>query len=166
MASANCEYYKIKAFCNVIHEKIVQIHKLVKCLGILKIHQCSKVFHKTKPTVHGIIPWKMGSGPGSPFGLESDKAPPEPPGCLIFGGFTDSPHPLKQETRGLDTIQATSFFPWWLLYFSGKGRFVKNPEIRKNPEKSQDCFKANNNEPPCQNLGRISWSCLVDKIAY
>ena len=32
-----------------------------------------------------------------------------------FGGFTDSPHPHKQETRGLDTIQATSFFPWWLL---------------------------------------------------
>ena len=29
----------------------------------------------------GETSWKMGSGPGSPFGLE-DKAPPEPPGCL------------------------------------------------------------------------------------
>ena len=27
-----------------------------------------------------------------------------------FGGFTDSPHPHKQKNRGLDTIQATSFF--------------------------------------------------------
>ena len=56
--------------------------------------------------------WKLGSGPGSPFGLE-DKAP------WVFnsGGFTDSPHPHKQETGGLDPIQATSFIPWWLLLF-------------------------------------------------
>ena len=27
--------------------------------------------------------------------------PSEPPGCLIFGGFTDCPHPHKQETRGM-----------------------------------------------------------------
>ena len=39
-------------------------------------------------------------------------------------------YPHKQETRGLDTIQATSFFPWWLLStFCGKERFEKNPEI-------------------------------------
>ena len=51
----------------------------------------------------------------SPVGLE-DKAP-WTSRMLNFGGFTDSPHPHKQETRGLDTIQATSFFPWWLLLF-------------------------------------------------
>ena len=62
-------------------------------------------FHKVK------ISWKMGSGPGSPFGLE-DKAPPEPPGCLILEDLqTLHIHPHKQETRGLDTMQATSFFP-------------------------------------------------------
>ena len=36
---------------------------------------------------------------------------------FVFGGFTDSPYSHKQETRGLDRIQATSFFPWWLLLF-------------------------------------------------
>ena len=46
--------------------------------------------------------------PRSPFSLD-DKGG--------FGGFTDSPHPYKQETRGLVTIRATSFFPWWLLLF-------------------------------------------------
>ena len=67
----------------------------------------------------------MGSRPGSPFGLENK--------CLIFGGFTDSPHPHKQETRGFDTaIQATSFL-------GGYGRFDKKPEIRKSPQKSQVC---------------------------
>ena len=40
------------------------------------------------------------------------------PGCLIFFiVFTDSPYPHKQVTRGFNTIQATSFFPWWLLFF-------------------------------------------------
>ena len=76
--------------------------------------------------------WKMGSGLGSPFGLE-DKTH----WMINFGGFTDSPHPYKQETRGSDTIQATSFFPWWLLLFFVKILCKKNPEIRKNPEKSQ-----------------------------
>ena len=70
--------------------------------------------------------WKMGSGPGSPFALE-DKAP-WTSWMFNFGGFTDSPHPHKQDTRGLDTIKATSFFPWWILLsrtFWGKGRFIK-----------------------------------------
>ena len=44
------------------------------------------------------------------------QSPPEPPGCLILEDL-HSPHPHKQETTGLDTIQATSFFPWWLLLF-------------------------------------------------
>ena len=58
--------------------------------------------------------WKMGSGPGSPW---------------MFN-FRDSPHPHKQETRGLDTIQ-TTFFLFLLATtllsrkFWGKGRFVK-----------------------------------------
>ena len=40
----------------------------------------------------------MGSGPGSPFGLE-DKAPPEPPGCLILEDL-QTPHiPYKRETK-------------------------------------------------------------------
>ena len=49
-----------------------------------------------------------GCRPGSPFGLE-DKTH----WMFNFGGFTDS---TSLQTRGLDTIQATSFFPcWWLL---------------------------------------------------
>ena len=48
----------------------------------------------------------MGSRPGSPFGQE-DKAA----WMFNLGGFTDSPHPHKQQTRCLYTIQATSFFP-------------------------------------------------------
>ena len=69
--------------------------------------------------------WKMGSGPRSPFGLE-DKTP----WAFKFGGFTESPHPHKQETRGLDTIQATSFFSLVATSllsrnFLGKGWFVK-----------------------------------------
>ena len=43
------------------------------------------------------------------------------------GGFTDSPHPHKQETRGLDTIEATSFFPWWLIRF-----FQENVEEKED----------------------------------
>ena len=85
----------------------------------------------------------MGSGLGSPLGLE-DKAPPEPPGCLILEDLqTLHIHPHKQETRGLDTRQAISCSPWWLLLFFqeniwGKEWFVKkNPEISKNPAKSQ-----------------------------
>ena len=49
----------------------------------------------------------MGRWPESLYDLD-DKAPPppsEPPGCLTL---EDSPHPLQQETTGLDTIQATS----------------------------------------------------------
>ena len=73
--------------------------------------------------------WKMGSGPGSPFGPE-DKSPPEPPGCLTLEDLQTLHIPNKQETGGLDTIQATSFFPGWLLLFFqnnvlGKERFVK-----------------------------------------
>ena len=88
-------------------------------------------------------PGKSGSRPGCPFALE-DKSP-WTSWMFSFGGYTDSPHHHKQETRGLDTIQATSFFPWWLLLFFqkhlGKGKFVKNPEIRKYPEKSHACME-------------------------
>ena len=56
----------------------------------------------------------MGSELGSAFGLE-DKSPPEPPGCLIFEDLQTLHIPHKQETRGLDTTQATSFFPWWKI---------------------------------------------------
>ena len=57
-------------------------------------------------------------------------------------GENEPPHPHKQETRGLYTIHATSFFRWWLLLFfqetfKAQGRFVQNPQIRKNHEKSQ-----------------------------
>ena len=47
------------------------------------------------------------------------------PWILNFVGFTDSPHPHKQETRGLDTTEATSFFPWWLFLF-----FQENVEAK------------------------------------
>ena len=56
--------------------------------------------------------WKMGCGPGSPFGLE-DKAP-WISWLFNFWGFTDS---KSTQTRGLDTIQATSLFPWIGDYF-------------------------------------------------
>ena len=66
----------------------------------------------------------MGSKPGSPFGLE-DRA------CSTswmfnFGRLKDSLDPYKQETRGLDTIQATSFFPW---YFSSVKNILTQWEI-------------------------------------
>ena len=90
---------------------------------------------------------KMGSRPGSPFGLE-DKAP-WTSWMFNFGGFTDSPHPHKQtKIWGLDTIQATSFFPWLAtsllsrnLYRQRENCIKKNQEIRKNPEKSQAWYK-------------------------
>ena len=53
----------------------------------------------------------MGSRPASPFGLE-DKAP-----LNLLDDLQTLHIPNEQETRGLDTIYATSFFPWWLLLF-------------------------------------------------
>ena len=50
---------------------------------------------------------------GVPFGRE-DKAYP---GCLILEVLQTLHIPTNKKTRGLDTIQATSFFPWWLLLF-------------------------------------------------
>ena len=70
-------------------------------------------------------PEKWVAGRGLP--LVSRTKPPAPPGCLINGGFTDSP----QDTRGLDTIQATSFFPWWLLLF-----IQEYFEVKEDLEKS------------------------------
>ena len=49
-----------------------------------------------------------------------------------FGGFTETPRPHEQETRRLETIQATPLQE----IFLGKGRFLKCPEITKNPQKS------------------------------
>ena len=70
----------------------------------------------------------MGIGPGSPFGLE-DKAPWK---------FKDSPHPHKQETRGLDTIQAASVFPWWLLLFFHK-KFEAKGDFKIFPSPQNFC---------------------------
>ena len=80
----------------------------------------------------------MGSWPGSPFSLE-DKAPPEPPGHLIVEDLQTLHITTNKKNRGLDTIQASSFFPWWLLLFFQGEIFFLNPEILKNPEKSQAC---------------------------
>ena len=58
-----------------------------------------------------VSPWSRG------------QSPPEPPGCLILEEL-QTPH--KQETRGLETIRSTSFFPWWLLrFFQEKGDLKK-----------------------------------------
>ena len=84
-------------------------------------------------------PEKMGSGRGSPIGLE-DKAP-WTSRMFTFGGFTDSPHPHKQETRwfGHNTgyfflsLVATSLLS---RKFWGKGRCEQNSEsgkILENP---------------------------------
>ena len=111
--------------------KLSQVEFLYISLdSYMKYRQISGVWFDT-----GKKSWRMGIGPECPFDLE-DKAP-WTSWMFNFGGFTDSPHPRKQETRGLDTIQATSFVTWWLLLFYqemfwDKGRFVKNPEIRKN----------------------------------
>ena len=84
----------------------------------------------------------MGSGPGSPFGLE-DKAPLNLLDVKFWRIYTDSPHPHKQETRGVDTAQATSVFPWWLLnYLSGQETVEAKGDLVSlksggNPEKSQ-----------------------------
>ena len=61
-------------------------------------------------------PEKWVAGLGLPLVLE-DKPPLKPPGCLILEDLQTLHIPHKQETRGLDTIQATSFFPWWILLF-------------------------------------------------
>ena len=58
-----------------------------------------------------------------------------PPGRLILEDL-QTPHPHKQETRGLDTIWVTSFSPSWLLLvfrekYCSKERFEKNAEIIK-----------------------------------
>ena len=119
--------------------KLSQVEFLYISLdSYMKYRQISGVWFDT-----GKKSWRMGIGPECPFGLE-DKAP-WTSWMFNFGGFTDSPHPRKQETRGLDPVQATSFFPWWLLLFYqemfwGKGRFVKNPEIRKNYEARHICY--------------------------
>ena len=41
----------------------------------------------------------MGSGPGSPFGLE-DKAPPEPPGCLTLKDLQTLHIPTNKKLEG------------------------------------------------------------------
>ena len=82
----------------------------------------------------------MGSRPGSPFGLGGKT--PEPSGCLIFGGFTDSPHPHKHETRGLDTIKAISFFPS-VAYFSSFTKILRQREICKKKLNIIIIFSAN-----------------------
>ena len=48
-----------------------------------------------------------------------------------FGGFTYASHSHKHTTRGLDTIEATSFFPQWLLLF-----FEENLEAKEVCKKS------------------------------
>ena len=60
-----------------------------------------------------------------------------------FGG--DSPHPHKQETTGLDTIQATSFFPWWLLLF-----FQEHFEAKGDLQKILKSGKIVGNHRPAQ----------------
>ena len=61
----------------------------------------------------------MRSGPGSTFDLE-DKAP-WTSWMFNSGGFTDSPNPHKQETRGLDTIQLLSLLLGFQENFDAKG---------------------------------------------
>ena len=83
----------------------------------------------------------MGSGPGSPFDLE-DKAPPEPPGCLIWEELQTLHISTKKKLEVLDTIQATSFFPWWLLLFFQED-FEAKGDLQKflgKKKKSQACI--------------------------
>ena len=61
--------------------------------------------------------WKMCSGAWVSLWSRGQSRPPGPPGCLIVEDLRTLHIPHKQETRGLDTIQATSFFPWWQLLF-------------------------------------------------
>ena len=66
----------------------------------------------------------MGSGPGSPFGLE-DKAS----WMFTFGGFTDSPHAHK-----VDVLTQ-----YRLLLFFQESVEAKGHLYKKNPEISQAC---------------------------
>ena len=102
----------------------------------------------------------MCSWPGSPFDLE-DKAP-EPPGGLILEDLQTLHIPNKQETRCLDTRQATSFFPWWLRLFfqentETKGVLYKILKSGKNPVKSQS-------ESEIFSKKTISKACLFHEI--
>ena len=73
-----------------------------------------------------------------------------------------SPHPYKQETRGLDTMLLRSFLGGYFYAFKttlGKERFVKNSEIRKNPEYSQAMVSKivnKHGQSICQSLSELS----------
>ena len=104
--------------------------------GVSVSRSVCRYLHMLSPNVYYHYSWvwfdkskkslKMGSGPGwlgLPLVLE-DKAR-WTSWMFNFVGFTDSPHPHKQETRGLDKIQSTSFFLWWLILF-----FQENSEAK------------------------------------
>ena len=76
--------------------------------------------------------WKMGSGPGSRSLWSRGTKPPER-GCWRICRLSTSPK--YQETRGLDTTQATSFFLFG-GYFSSFKKMMRQMEICKlrNPE--------------------------------
>ena len=91
------------------------------------------------------------------------QSPPGTSWMFNFGGFTDSPHPHKQETGGLDTIHVTcSFFLSFFLSlvatsllsrtFWGKRKILRqkeNPEAKGKSEKSQTCLNvAYSGAPP------------------
>ena len=85
---------------------------------------------------------KMWIGPGSPFGLD-DKAP-EPPRCLILEDLQTLHVPTNKKKLEVRT-QYRLLLSFFGGYFSSFKKMLrqkeickkKNPEIRKNPEKSQ-----------------------------
>ena len=86
---------------------------------------------------------KMGSRPGSPFGLE-DKAP-EPPGCLILDLQT-----LHIPTNKKLEVWTQYRVPLSFLdgYFWGKWGFVKTPEIWEYPRKITSILLKNQTSVP------------------
>ena len=109
-------------------------------MPLFKLHRIVYEKKKMAAGVLVVINMNRGSGTGSLFGLE-DKAPWT---SWMFGGFTDSPRPHKQDTRGSDTIPATSFNTFHGGYFSSFKRILKQREICQkswNPGKSQTRMK-------------------------
>ena len=65
--------------------------------------------------------------------------PPEPPGCLIFGGFTDSPHLLTNKKLGV-WAQYRLHLSFLGGYFSSFENILRQREIcTKNPEIIENC---------------------------
>ena len=82
--------------------------------------------------------WKMGSRPGSPFGLE-DKAPLEPPGCLISEDLQTLHIPTNKK------LEVWTQYRLFLSFFLGG--YFSSFKISWNQEKTLRNYRSDR-EPP------------------